>query len=213
MSEAPNVLVELSNEYRRLQRQLEAKTQQLNNLLSINSEAGDFPIDFDGAKDVRYSVDLVFQTKDDDTLPLPQDGAVAVRSGTIFRCAYVESFVRAVGTADDPFDPTQAITGQVTLPWDLRLAAFDFLWTVRDTGTDREWCNRPQPSLFFGGGYVGGLWLPRATILGGGTNIVPSLTPIVCHSTDNGYFNGGTISEYIVQMSFVGHEIPDESAT
>ncbi len=206
MSDQQNEIVALANEYQRLQRQLVSKTQQLDALMSMNGEAGDFPPDFAGNELRRYSIDFPFVPG----VLEPQEGSVTVEAGSTFRCAYVESFVRAVGTADDPYsgDPS---TAQVTLPWDVRQSAFDYMWRVRDTGTDREWVEPPQPALFGGGGYVGPLWLPRRVVLGGGTVIYATLDPFVSAVDGVNFFASGGVTGYTVQMSFVGHDVPDGS--
>jgi len=204
-----NEIVELANEYRRLQRQLESKTAQLNGLLEVNAPAGDFPTDFAGIQYRRYSIDFQFEPGD----LQPQERSVTVETGMIFRCAYVESFLRAVGTAEDSYSG-EDVSVQVTLPWNIRLNLFDYFWRVRDTGTDREWMDQPLPSLFGGGGYTGPLWLPRRTILGGGSVIFSTVEPFrsEMNQSASGFFADGTIQQYVLQISFVGHEVPDGSA-
>jgi hypothetical protein len=204
-------IVDLTNEYRQLQRQLESKTQQLDALTSTNAPGGQFPTDFSGARNRRYTIEYTFEAGDLN----PQERSVNVEGGTIFRCAYVESFVQAVGQGTARFtDPPQAVTVFATLPWDSRLSYFDFLWRIRDTGTDREWCDQFQPSLFLGGGYVEPMWFPRRAVLGGGTTLFAELQPIVSASTDVGvgFFTEGAVNTYRVKISFVGHEVPDRSA-
>lgn len=206
-------IVALGNEYNRLERQLAAKTSQLEALLATNAEAGAFPTDFEGALNRRYSIEFMFEPEAstvEAALLQPQERSVTIESGTIFRCAYVESFLRAVGTADDPFGGPATV--QATLPWNDRRTYFDYLWRVRDTGTDREWCDTPQPSWFFGGGYVGPLWLPRRNILSGGTTVYATVEPFRNRDAmATGFFAGGSISQYLLQMSFVGHQVPDDS--
>lgn len=208
MSESPDnqmVLSQIVSEYRRLQRQLEDKTAQLSALTAVNGERGDFPTDFENAKNVRYSIDFTFKALD----LQPQERSVQIRSGTVFRCKYMECFVRVVGSVDD--FQAAAIPAQITLPWNIRVIAFDFFGSVRDTGTDREWMTRPQPSLFLGGGYYGPLWFPRRVVLGGGTNLFGRIEPFI--NADNIITPDVTliqsVEEYIVQMSFVGHEVPE----
>lgn len=203
-------IVDLTNEYRKLQRQLEGKTQQLDALTSKNGPGGSFPTDFDGARNRRYTIELDFKAGEF----VPQERSVNVENGTIFRCAYVESFVQAIGQGQDTYS-LQPTTVFATLPWDSRLLYFDFFWRIRDTGTDREWCDQPQPSLFLGGGYVGPLWLPRRVVLGGGTTLFAQIDPIVSvvdPGPRRGFFTFGAISTYRVKLSFVGHEVPDRSA-
>lgn len=215
MSDYELEIMEIANEYRRLQRQIEMKNEQLKSLLEVNGEAGDFPTDFEGALVRRYSIDFQFKPGNGFGSPLPQEQerSVVVESGTIFRCAYIESFVRAVGTGESVYtDPPTFPAVQATLGWDKRLMFFDYFWSVRDTGTDREWCNRPQPSLFGGGGYTGPFWLPRRNVLGGGTVIYGKISPIVAQQTAEEFFTDGGISSYNVQLSFVGHSMPDRSA-
>lgn len=213
MSDAPNRddIIAIANEYRRLQIQLESKEQQLQSLLAVNAQAGDFPTDFVGIQNRRYSIEFPFDAGDLN----PQERSVTVQSGTIFRCAYVESFVRAVGSAGDPYS-TDDVAAQLTLPWDVRVELFDFLWRIRDTGTDREWCDQLQPSLFLGGGYFGPLWLPRRTILSGGTTIFANLAPFLNNVAPTVFFQtggaAGAVQQYITQVSFVGYEEPDGSA-
>ncbi len=201
-----NDLVMLADEYKRLQRQLEDKTALLASLQATNGPAGDFPVDFEGAHNKRYSIDISFDPGDLN----PQEQSVTVDSGTVFRCAYVESFLRAIGTDDDPYTGNP-ITVEATLPWKDRLATFDYFWRVRDTGTDREWTDRPQPSLFFGGAYAGPLWLPRRNILGGGSTIFVEIKPFLSLVDHVGsFFSAGTIEQFILQVSFVGHEVPED---
>jgi len=206
-------IIEIANEYRRLKRQLESKQQQLDALAAVNGAAGDFPVDFEGALVRRYSIDFQFVPG----VLESQERDVTVESGTIFRCAYIESFLTAIGTAVDVHSTTN-VTVQATLPWDQRLLMFDYFWSVRDTGTDREWCDRPQPSLFGGGGYVGPLWLPRRVVLGGGTVIAVKIDPFISVGTQiveeiySPFFRGGTVEQYVLHLSFVGHQVPDRSA-
>lgn len=204
--------IDVANEYRRLQRQIASKKQQLEALLAVNGPAGAFPTDFDTAVPRRYSVALTFAAGDLE----PQEKSALIDVGTIFRCAYIETFVRAVGTALDRFsgDP---VAIQATLGWEQRLFNFDFLWTVRDTGTDREWVTPPQPSLFAGGGYTGPLWLPRRNICSGGTALHVGIKPFVSVVDDPGggvktFFTGGETFRYEVQFCFVGHEVQDRSS-
>ncbi len=208
MSDSPDSaeLVDIANEYRRLNRQIENKTQQLAALLSANGEAGDFPTDMLSAQNRRYSIEFNFKAG----VLVPQERSVTVEAGTIFRCAYVESFVRALATVDDPFtgDPVQF---QGTLPWNLRLTNFDYLWNIRDTGTDREWANAPQPSLFGGGGYTGPFWLPRRDILSGGSVISAYVDPFLSSTDFEFASDTGSIEQYVLQISFVGHEVSDQS--
>lgn len=204
--------IDVANEYRRLQRQIEAKKQQLEALLAVNGPAGDFPTDFATATPRRYTVALSFEAG----ILEPKEESAVVDVGTIFRCAYVETFVRAVGTSLDRFSGN-AVAIQATLGWEQRLFNFDFLWSVRDTGTDREWVTPPQPSLFAGGGYTGPLWLPRRNICSGGTALYVTVDPFVSVAEDPGggvrtFFTGGETFRYEVQFCFVGHEVQDRSA-
>ncbi len=224
MSESPLddklALLNIANEYNRLNRQLDSKTQQLEALLEANGEAGDFPTDFVGMRNRRYNIDFSFKpgVQSEDFVgvmisnPEPQERSVTIESGTIFRCAAVETFLRAVGDSVDTFsgDP---VAVQMSLSWDQRVDSFDYMWSVRDTGTDREWVNCPQPSLFGGGGYVGPLWLPRRIVLSGNTVLFAYVDPFLSKSAI-GPNNQATftVEEYILQMSFIGHEMPDRSA-
>lgn len=197
------------HEYRRLNAELAQKTQRLDSLLATNSEQGDFPTDFEGAQNRRYNIDFEFQPG----VLEPQERSVTVANGSIFRCAYMETFVKAIGTSTEPLTE-QPLSVGITLPWNDRLELFDFFWTVRDTGTDREWVDLPQPSLFGGGGYVGPFWFPRRIILGGGNRIVVGINPFrsLISSLSN-LFTGpeASIQKYNVLVSFVGHEVPDRS--
>lgn len=198
----------VANEYNRLQRQLLAKTQQLESLLGKNAPAGQFPTDFAGLHNRRYGIDFSFVPGE----LVPQELSFTVEANTIFRCAAVECFVRAVGTADDPFSEDE-VSVQATLPWNDRLQYFDFLWKIRDTETNRDWNERPQPSLFLGGGYLGPLWLPRRNILGGGATVFMQIDPIRSRTspTTGSFFQGGSLNNYIVHVGFIGHQEPDDS--
>lgn len=212
MSEGPTSddYVALSNEYNRLQRQLLSKTQQLEALLGKNAPAGEFPVDFAGQHNRRYGIDFQF-------VPgqiVPQELSFTVEHGTIFRCAAIESFVRAVGTAEDPYSG-EDVAVQATLPWADRLINFDYFWKIRDTGTDREWNERPQPSLFGGGGYVGPRWFPRRNVLGGGTTVFMQINPFISRTAPvtGSFFQGGSLNNYIVHVGFIGHQVPDDTET
>lgn len=212
-------LVEVANEYNRLQRQLESKTQRLDALLAANGRAGDFPVDFLGAIPRVYALTASFDVLDPDNTVYegiePVEADFTVDRGTIFRAAYMESVVRAVGTATDPYtSPAVASAVQATLPWNSRLRVFDYTLFLRDTGTDREWQDRPQPSMFGGGSYVGPLWFPRRCILSGGTTVYGLIQPTVIAPIAE-YFNGdsGTVQSYTVQINIWGHQVPDTSAS
>ncbi len=215
MSDAPappptaDDIVMLGNEYNAVQRRLLARKQQLEALLGPNAPGGEFPTDFAGQKNRRYGIDFTFTPGE----LVPQELSVTIEQNTIFRCAAMESFVRAVGTAEDPFTAAE-VAVQPTLPWNDRLIYFDYLWSVRDTGTDRQWTERPQPSLFGGGGYWGPLWFPRRNILGGGTTIFVQIDPflsLINPQSDGSFFEGGDINSYLVHISFIGHQVPDDS--
>lgn len=213
-AQVQQAVVDITNEYRRLQRQIESKKQQLDALLAPNGPGGEFPTDFAGiGVPRRYTVQLDFIAG----ILEPQEKSATIDAGTVFRASHVETFVRAVGTGVDRYS-SEPVTIQATLPWDQRLSYFDFLWSVRDTGTDREWVTPPQPSLFAGGGYTGPLWLPKRNILSGGTALHVYLKPLLSVTTTQpdfgvrGFFLGGSIARYEVQFCFVGHEMPDRSA-
>jgi hypothetical protein len=84
---------------------------------------------------------------------------------------------------------------------------------LRDSGTDREWQDRPQPSLFCGGSYLGPLWFPRRLILSGGTTVYGLVQPTVIGPL-SAYFSGddGNVQGYTVQIDIWGHQVPDNSA-
>jgi hypothetical protein len=203
--------IAVANEYNRLKRQIEAKTQQLEALLAVNGPGGEFPTDFASAVPRRYTVALDFEAGVLD----PKEKSALIDVGTVFRVAYIETFVRAVGTTTDRFSGLP-VSIQATLGWEQRLFYFDFLWKVRDTGTDREWVTPAQPSQFAGGGYTGPLWLPRRNILSGGTALHVGIQPTVSvadpEAAFKSFFTGGLTSKFEVQFCFVGHEVQDRSA-
>jgi hypothetical protein len=163
----------------------------------------------------------------------PQLESFVVDAGTYFYCNKVESSVRFTGNVrvtdfSDQFLPSTFIEGQpgtVTLGWgnsgsaaaassaNFRNDMFDFNWEIRDTGSDREWQNIPQPDVFLCSGRLSGARLPIFGRVKGGSEVEVRVSPFVNRPSEGVFFSelvqGTTTSKIrkiVVQISFHGYE-------
>ena len=191
----------------------------------------------------RYSVDIDFlppATADASTPALrtaaleflqPSVESFVVDGGTNFYCSTVESSVRFTGNTninENPFagGAPAYIEGQpatITLGYGnanagtqegiYRQSLFSFFWEVRDTGSDRDWQNAPQPDVFLCSGRLSPLTLPTFGRIKGGSEVEVKVSPFL-NSPENGVFftdfappvPESSISKITVQLSFHGFE-------
>ena len=191
----------------------------------------------------RYSVDIDFlppPSVDTSTAELrtsqlefiqPSAESFVVDGGTNFYCSTVESSVRFTGNTNINENPFAGgapvyIEGQpatITLGFGngnpgtqegiYRQSLFSFLWEIRDTGSDRDWQNAPQPDIFLCSGRLSPLTLPVFGRVKGGSEVEVKVAPIL-NSPQNGVFftdvtvdpHLSSISKITVQLSFHGFE-------
>lgn len=207
-------------EYRSLQRQLESKHAEFESLKKA-LETEQKP-----RRNKRYSVE--FAISPDQPLNTEHISTFVVDKGTRFHCMQIEDTTRMQGDDAD----NDAIL--LSLPKSQLFGVFDYDFRVFDTGSDREWFNvtKPETQDFVGmsnangttgyvtsqvlmSGLLSGLQLPRCAILAGGTEVVVGIKPLLAATTiyaRGPYPNPNTlfssVSEYILQLSFVGFEEP-----
>lgn len=164
----------------------------------------------------RYSVEFSFEPG----VTQPQEKSFTVNAGTVFRCHSLETSFRVIGQAAVDDGGGGVTSGQfvnVTLPWSTvsgggstrsssRQRFFDYEWQVRDTGSDREWQNVRQPSIFMLTGALSPAWLPVQATLRGSSEVFVRIDPFysVANIT-NGPFN--SIESFILHISFAGTEV------
>jgi hypothetical protein len=137
----------------------------------------------------------------------PITKAFAVDGGTVFCPATVGTSFRVVGTAQS------GQLAQVTMGYGLTLTPggppgpgsnrqemFDFEWTIRDTGADREWQNERQPSVFLCSGHLSPLWLAKAGKIMGGSEVNITIYPVFSRSAASIIFSSLSTYKLVVQM-------------
>jgi hypothetical protein len=213
MNQMSDVEMSLLNEYRKIDRALEQRKREINELEKRLKANGNLPLD---RRPKRYSVEYDFTPGD----LQPQEQSFFVDGGSRFYASSIESTFRVTGQAavDDGGGGTiagQAVTA--TLPWSpvrdstrssQRNGYFDFLWTIRDTGSDREWQNVPQPALFLLTGALSPLYLPVPGVIRSGSEVFVNIDPFfsrVVNGSNLGLFQ--TVSTYTVLVSFWGEEV------
>lgn len=160
----------------------------------------------------------------------PQVESFVIDGGTNFYCNSVDSSVRftgatriattvggGVGTVYAQGQPATITLGYGVASPDagsaqcVRNNMLGFDWEIRDTGSDREWSNVPQPDVFLASGRLGPSDLPIFGRMKGGSEIEVKISPFMI-SLGNGVFFADTlnnvpgIEDIIVQVSFHGYE-------
>jgi hypothetical protein len=152
-----------------------------------------------------------------------------VDGGTNFYCSTIESSVRFTGNvrvntiAPSGAAPiyTEGQPATITLGYGnpnpgtnegiYRQSMFSFDWFIRDTGSDRDWQNVPQPDVFLCSGRLGPLILPAFSRVKGGSEVEATVTPTLNVSADGVFFNDTvaettSLTKITVQLSFHGFE-------
>lgn len=212
---SPDISSMLINEVRRIEHAVVQRKALLAKLEQQMRDQGDGVLNLERERPQRYSVEFSFVPGD----LQPQERSFLVEGGTLFKCNQLESSFRVVGAAavDDGGGGTLAgQNAQVTLPWapvtgnrpSARQAYFDYLWRVRDTGSDRDWQNSNQPSIFMLTGSLMPVVLPVRARIVGGSEVFVTIDPFFSRSvfgSNVGLFF--TVSQYIVHVSFFGTEV------
>lgn len=154
----------------------------------------------------RYVVNMAYEGNiDNDDFPSQvRIASVQIKEGTIFYAKRLECVYSVVGTLASN---SQAIT--LTVPASVRIPIFRFLWSVRDTGSDREWQNSPLPdSLLFTGNTNGFVLKGGHFLLSGGSELVIAVNASI--NTGGLPFTNvplTAISSHQLQFSFAGVEV------
>jgi hypothetical protein len=147
----------------------------------------------------RYLVDVPIAVSSTSARMQPITRTVVIdRVCKAFRCRELVATTAAIGTMVD----TDVAT-KISLPAFSR--SLSYQWQVRDTYTDREWQNAFLPDLVLASGKNGGLQLGRPAVLPAGTLLEVTIMPIQTPTTVSYYMSG--VTEYAVQLSFVGDEV------
>lgn len=224
-----DIQMSLIAEYRSLQRSLQSRVQEFESLKKSLESHQERP-----KRNKRYSVEFSV-TPEEFSVDLDyvreRSSSFFVDKGTRFHCSQIENTVRMQGTNSDG---TNILC---SLPMAFTTSVFDYDLRVFDSGSDREWFNTtlPQnagsasavgiggssnatssyvPSQLLMSGLLSGFHLPRHGIIAGGTEVIVGIMPIKIG--DEIYARGPypasplytVVNEYILQVSFIGHEEP-----
>jgi hypothetical protein len=200
----------LINEYRRIDRAIAHRAQVLDQLEKKAAVSRQNQLN---RRPKRYSVEFEFTPGDLQA----QTRSFFVDGGTTFRPKNVESSFRVTGVTVVEAFPDPNVPGQiasVTLPYGpvnspgsvavTRNNFFDYFWTIRDTGSDREWQNRPQPSVFMDSGALGPLQLPVHARVRGGAEVFITVDPFFSSVIPTPF---DSISRYTLHISLFGTEV------
>jgi len=136
--------------------------------------------------------------------------------GTIFRPADIENSLRVTGFTDAMNTPDSLAT--LTIPFgDIqsqtgRNGFFEFYYQIRDSGSDREWQNHPQPSPFMMSGLLQGLGFGKRAVLAPGSEVFIEIRPILSKVLSDPTFSDtpgpfeGDVTKYTLHVSMHGHE-------
>lgn len=213
----------LLNEHRALDRAIAQRERVIAELEKRASALGVAAID---RRPKRYSVEFEFTPESGRIAAHAQEKSFFVDTGATFHCATIESSLRVVGDASVASGGGVYIAGQtavLTLPYSPPTSAngrqangrnefFEYLWKIRDTGSDREWQNLPMPSVFMDSGAISPLVLPVHGRVGGGSEVFVEITPVLTLpspgvSSVTGIFRN--IYKYILHISLAGTEVPE----
>jgi hypothetical protein len=197
MTDVENMLL---NEYRRIERAVAQREAQL---AALEKRAAVSRQNQLNRRPKRYSVEFEFVPGDLQA----QTRSFFVDGGTTFRPRNMESSFRVVGTVDGQ---TASITVPYTTPSTViatafsRQSFFDYFWAVRDTGSDREWQNRPQPSVFMDSGPLGPLMFPVHGRVRGGSEVFITIDPFFSTVAS---LVLDSVSRYTLHVSLFGTEV------
>ncbi len=178
----------LENEERRLERLLAQYTRELDEL--------EKQIDLTTPRNRRYNVNFTIpiDVADDDVFTQ----SAIVNRGTRFYAMELQAHYTVQSTG-----------ATFNLGPVLMRKFFDFEWRVRDTGSDREWSNDWLPSDFLYSGDVCGLLSQEAPALIAGNAGIEVDVRVSYSQTDGEGSLFDDIQQHILQLSFVGVEVPE----
>ena len=230
------VETDLLRECAALEKEIQKRESKLHSLASSLSW-GDMLLN----RPKRYSVDISLPpppvsqalTEDFRTQMLeglqPQVESFVIDGGTNFYCNSVETSVRFTGATRLCTDVGQGVGGTyvegqpatITVGYGVgspdasvgvvRNNMLGFDWEIRDTGSDREWSNVPQPDVFLASGRLGPTQLPIFGRMKGGSEIEVKISPFLISLSQGIFFldiqtNISSIEDITVQVSFHGYE-------
>lgn len=185
--------VAAENEQRRLERALARLTRKLDEL--------EKQVDLTTPRNRRYNVNFNIDPNGETSAmtDFVTTRSVVVNKGQRFYAMALESHFK-IQSGGATFALGPAVMREF----------FDFEWRIRDTGSDREWSNDWLPSDFLYSGDMCGLLTPEApALLGGNASIEVDIkvTRFAGGSGTGTLFE--TIEKYLLQVSFVGVEVPE----
>lgn len=195
----------LINEYNKTERAIKARQSQI---AALKAEVKKEPLALTRRPKV-YQVEFDYAPGDLQT----QQKTFTVDGATIFRPVTIGTSLRVIGEA------ASGQVAQITIGYGIgplpggfgdagsyRNENFDFFWRIRDTGSDREWQNEWQPSVFLMSGHITPLWLPIAGRINGGSEVSVEIDPIINRAVASELFN--TVSSFRLTFQFHGSEEP-----
>ncbi len=159
------------------------------------------------ARPFRYIVNMSFPniTNAADSMvrmPLKIESFVT-KTGTIFYAKRIECVYTIIGTST-----ATSQTLRLVVPNSIRPAIFRFLWSVRDTGSDRDWQSAPLPDAVLCTGNTNGFVLKRGHfLLSGGSVASVKVDASFVGTFPITNFPFSAIAEHQLQFSFVGFEV------
>lgn len=177
----------------------------------------------------RYSVEFSFPIKEGDSnqQPIeqrapPQQQSFTVDGGTEFFCTELSSSLRVVGPAQvgDGFPNISGQAVNITAPYDIQpgfgsqaASAYhrdnymQYFYAIRDTGSDRDWQDVPQPSPFMLSGHLSALYLPTPARSKGGTKVAVEIRPTTLNINTGALDLINALQSVVVHISFHGVEV------
>lgn len=199
----------LINELRSLQRGVAARKKRLEALKSLRDKI----VSPSEKRYRRYSLEFTFEppqeVAEDSDAYLDSIGSRvdSLNIGQRFWCGAIETSLRVrasvVGAAGSA---AQLTVGYRPIGQGGRQEYLDFFWQIHDTGSDREWQNIKQPSVFAGGGSLSPMIFPTYAKVEPGSEVQVTIDPkfIDFSPEQSVYLSDATA--LTLHFSFVGYE-------
>lgn len=145
-------------------------------------------------------------------------GVINVDLGSTFYVLGIESSYTVTGTLleDGVGDAGGAVVSPgskatLTLPETIRPFVFDYTWTIRDSATDRDWCNVPIPSGVIRTGNLGYFNAGGQARVAGGTKITVTINPTLFNnnSATANVCGLDQLDSHSLQLVLTGIEVKD----
>lgn len=141
-------------------------------------------------------------------------GVINIDLGSTFYVLGIESSYTVTGTLlEDGFSNGVTVIyagskATLTLPETIRPAIFDYTWTIRDSATDRDWCNVPLPSAVIRTGNMGYFGVAAQARVAGGTKVTVTINPTLFNQSSqlSGLYN---FDSHSLQFVLTGIEVKD----